>query len=186
VFVVSTMMKTNLKKILVIGSPGSGKSTFSLKLGDILNIPVYHLDKIYWSEKWVRKSETMYLADLNNVMKEDDFIIDGDYFNSLNKRLVKANLIIWLKINRARCILNILHRIFHCRKEKDRQDITLNCKEKINLTFLKEVWNYQKKSYIRLRMIKSKKYVHLITLNNYHEITLFLKFATFWYSKDKS
>ena len=41
------------KKILVIGSPGSGKSYFSKQLSKILNIPVYHLDLIYWHENWV-------------------------------------------------------------------------------------------------------------------------------------
>ncbi|MNP06465.1 topology modulation protein [compost metagenome] len=40
-------------KIMTIGSSGSGKSTFSRKLGEELSIPVYHLDAYYWQPGWV-------------------------------------------------------------------------------------------------------------------------------------
>ena len=36
-----------MKKIIIIGCPGSGKSTFARKLSDITNIPLYHLDMIW-------------------------------------------------------------------------------------------------------------------------------------------
>jgi len=42
-----------MNKIAVIGSGGSGKSTFSRKLGNILNLPVYHLDTVYWNPGWI-------------------------------------------------------------------------------------------------------------------------------------
>ena len=42
-----------MKKILVIGSGGSGKSTFSRRLGEKLGLPVVHLDQLYWRPGWV-------------------------------------------------------------------------------------------------------------------------------------
>lgn len=48
-----------MKKIIIIGSGGAGKSTFSRKLGDILNIKAYHLDQLMWKPNWeiVSKAE---------------------------------------------------------------------------------------------------------------------------------
>jgi adenylate kinase family enzyme len=41
------------RRIMVIGSPGSGKSTFSRKLSEITRIPLIHLDKEFWNDGWV-------------------------------------------------------------------------------------------------------------------------------------
>lgn len=91
-------------KILVIGSPGSGKSYFSKQLARILNIPVYHLDLIYWNENWVPTPKEEFDKKLDEIMFNENWIIDGNYQRTLEKRLAKANLVYFLDLPAEDCV----------------------------------------------------------------------------------
>jgi adenylate kinase family enzyme len=68
-----------MKKILVIGSGGSGKSTFSTRLGDLLNIEVSHLDKFFWQPGWVKPEPEEWLQTVTELTDRDSWILDGNY-----------------------------------------------------------------------------------------------------------
>ena len=76
-----------MEKIIVIGSPGTGKSTFATKLHKCINIPLFHLDLI-----WHKKDKTNITRDefdelLETILKKDKWIIDGNYDRTLEMRL---------------------------------------------------------------------------------------------------
>ena len=77
----------NYKKIILIGCPGSGKSTLSKQLSDILNIEVIHLDKIYWKPFWVNITKEEFDEKLDEILKLNSFIIDGNYHRTIKQRL---------------------------------------------------------------------------------------------------
>ena len=56
-----------MKRIAVIGSGGSGKSTFSALLGTELNLPVHHLDQLYWKPNWVKTPKDDWLKIQNSL-----------------------------------------------------------------------------------------------------------------------
>ena len=93
-----------MEKILVIGSPGSGKSYFSKKLSKILNIPVYHLDLIYWHENWVSMPKEEFEKKQNEIMEQDNWIIDGNYQRTLEIRLKNANKVFFLDLPVSTCV----------------------------------------------------------------------------------
>ena len=92
------------KKILVIGSPGSGKSYFSKELSRITNIPVYHLDLFYWNENWVSTPKDIFDLKQKEIMSNDSWIIDGNYQRTLQMRLEQAELVFFLDLPVDICV----------------------------------------------------------------------------------
>lgn len=86
-------------KILIIGSVGSGKSTFARKLGKILDTPVYEIDSIvHDDEKNVKRTNSEQQAIIKSIDKKKDWIIEGTLRKNLDNLLSKADKIIFLDI----------------------------------------------------------------------------------------
>lgn len=85
-----------MKRIIIIGSPGAGKSTFSKKLNEILNLPIYHLDMIYHKPDKTHISKEEFDAELSKILKEDKWIIDGNYQRTIEMRLKECDTVFLL------------------------------------------------------------------------------------------
>jgi len=96
-----------MKKIMLIGSGGSGKSTLSKKIGEILNVPVYHLDQIFWKPGWGPTPEKEWDNLLRELVKKEKWIIDGNYSKTLDIRLKEADTVIFLDMPRYLTIYRI-------------------------------------------------------------------------------
>lgn len=84
-------------KIIVIGCPGSGKSTFSKKLSKILNLPIHHLDILYHNSDGTHISKEELEEKLKTIFKENNnWIIDGNYQRTLEMRMKECDTIILL------------------------------------------------------------------------------------------
>ncbi len=132
-----------MKRIAVIGSGGSGKSTFSVLLGKNLNLPVYHLDKLYWKPGWVKIQRDEWVAIQQSLCENEHWIIDGNYQSTLNIRLEACDTVIYLDVNRYTCIYRALKRTFTGRK---RSDLAEGCEERFDIEFIKFLWDYPYKS----------------------------------------
>lgn len=85
-----------MKRIIVIGCPGSGKSTFSIELHKRINISLYHLDMMYWNmDKTVINNED-FIAKLRQVIKEEEWIIDGNYASTMEMRIAACDTVFFL------------------------------------------------------------------------------------------
>ncbi len=76
-----------MKKIIVIGSGGAGKSTFSKQLGNALNIEVVHLDALYWKPNWVKTSRDEWTKIVRDLLEHDSWIMDGNFGGTREMRL---------------------------------------------------------------------------------------------------
>ena len=112
-------------KILVIGSPGSGKSRFSRILGEKTGIPVIHLDKEYWHPGWVGTPKPEWREKVIGFLSGDRWIIDGDYSGTLDLRTEACDLIFYFDLPRLTCLRGVLERF-----GKPRPDIALLAIEK--------------------------------------------------------
>jgi len=85
-----------MKKIIVIGCPGSGKSTVSRALHNKTGIPLYHLDMMYWNADKSTVEMTVFLERLSTVIEKDEWIIDGNYSSTMELRMAAFDTVIFL------------------------------------------------------------------------------------------
>lgn len=99
------------QKIIVIGSPGSGKSTFSRKLRDITKLPLYYLDMIKHKSDRTEISSEEFDEKLNDILIKDQWIIDGNYQRTLEMRLKECDTVFLFDLPMEECLAGAKARI---------------------------------------------------------------------------
>lgn len=107
-----------MKKIIVIGCPGSGKSTFSKALHEITKIPLIHLDMLYWDADKTTCEKTVFLEKLSKTLQGDEWIIDGNFASTMELRMSACDTVFFLDYATSVCLDGIRER-----KGKPRSDI---------------------------------------------------------------
>lgn len=130
------------KKIAIIGGSGTGKTTLADKLGILLNLPVIHIDGIHHLENWKIRDKDERDNIILEKIKSDKWITDGTYTSTLNERLKKAELVIYLDYSSFSQVRGVLHRYLK-NHGKEKPEIP-GCKEKMSFEFLIWVWNWRK------------------------------------------
>lgn len=143
------------KKITVMGCPGSGKSTLSKRLAKEYNLPLVHLDTIYWGNNWTNISDDEFDKRLEDEMSKDSWIIDGNYNRTIERRIEKSDTIIYLDYSRLTCITGVIRRIIKNRKIV-RSDMGEGCFENFDLEFIKFIWKFNSENRERYYAILSK------------------------------
>ena len=106
-----------MKKVIVIGCPGSGKSTFSRALHKATTLPLYHLDILYWNEDRTTVEKTVFLKRLNSVLTKDEWIIDGNYASTMETRLKECDTVFFLDYPLEVCLKGIKERMGKVRSD---------------------------------------------------------------------
>ena len=132
----------DMKKVIVIGCPGSGKSTFSRALHNITKIPLFYLDMMYWNADRTTVENAVFLERLENVIQEDEWIIDGNYASTIELRLQACDTVIFLDYPLEVCLSGIAER-----KGKKRADMPwVEPEKEEDEEFMELVRNYNSKN----------------------------------------
>ena len=99
-----------MKKVIVIGCPGSGKSTVSRALQNKTGIPLYHLDMMYWNADKTTVEKSVFLEQLFAVLEKDEWIIDGNYASTMELRMEACDTVIFLDYPLEVCLDGIRER----------------------------------------------------------------------------
>ena len=106
-----------MKKIIVIGCPGGGKSFFSRRLHEKTGIPLYHLDMMYWNSDKTVVERDAFLSRLAQVLGTDEWIIDGNYSSTLDMRIEKCDTVFFLDLPTELCLVGVRQRIGRVRSD---------------------------------------------------------------------
>ena len=99
-----------MKKVIVIGCPGSGKSTVSRALHNKTGIPLHHLDMMYWNADKTTVEKSVFLERLSAVLEKDEWIIDGNYGSTMELRMAACDTVIFLDYPIEICLDGIKER----------------------------------------------------------------------------
>ncbi|SLN24634.1 topology modulation protein [Falsiruegeria litorea R37] len=131
-----------MQRIMIIGGPGSGKSTLARALVDRLDLPVVHMDPIYWKGDWILRDPAQVMQMARTAADASAWVFDGNHSRSMAYRAERADLIVMLDMPRSVRMWRVLWRSarFYGRT---RPDMGPNCPERFDWAFLKFCWNYQ-------------------------------------------
>ena len=131
-----------MRRIVIVGSGGAGKSTLALQLGEALGLPVFHLDALFWQPGWVMVPRDERLRTLEQLVQSDSWIIDGNWSGTgLEVRLAAADTIVLLDLPRRLCLWRAVRRWFTFRG-RTRPDLGADCPERLDWAYLRWIWDY--------------------------------------------
>lgn len=124
-----------MERVLVIGCPGAGKSTVAVRVAATLDLPLHHLDQLFWQPGWRESPRDQFDEKLARVLAGPTWVLDGNYSWTLPQRLKVADTVLWLDFSTATCLRGVLTRWVRFRG-RQRPDMGRNCPEKVDWPFL--------------------------------------------------
>ncbi|MEM8557749.1 MAG: DNA topology modulation protein [Bacteroidota bacterium] len=131
-----------MRRVLVIGSGGAGKSTVATEMGERLGLPVVHLDRLYWQPGWVETPKAEWKSVVQQLLQRETWVMDGNYGGTLDARLAAADTVVFLDLPRWLCLWRVVKRRLQYRG-RTRPDMTDGCPERLTGEFIHWVWTYR-------------------------------------------
>jgi len=100
-----------MKKVIVIGCPGSGKTTFAEKLSKSTGLPLYYLDSIWHKADRTHISRDEFDDRLGEILALDEWIIDGNYSRTLERRLIACDTVFLFDLPTEVCLAGATERL---------------------------------------------------------------------------
>lgn len=129
-------MEIKMKKVIIIGCPGAGKSYFAKKLHSLSGIPLYHLDMIWHKKDKTHISREEFDERLKRILQEKAWILDGNYLRTMELRVKACDTVIFFDFPYEVCMEGIYNR-----EGKKQDDIPWEV-EKADSLLLETVRNY--------------------------------------------
>jgi len=130
-----------MRRVLIIGNSGGGKSTLARRLGEKLGAPVIHLDVLFWKAGWVERDKAEFRIRVAEALQAPAWIADGDFSSSWDLRMPLADTIIWIDQPRLVCLARAIWRAISYR-DGGRPDMAEGCREKVDFDFYRYIWSY--------------------------------------------
>lgn len=167
------MTNTIPQRVLVIGCSGAGKSTLSRQLAEKWELPLFHLDSLYWQAGWTPTPKPIFREKVTSILETECWMMDGNFDSTLALRAQYADMIIFLDFPRTICLRRVLKRVWMYRGQT-RPDMAAGCPEKVDMEFIRFIWTFNKK--VRpdiVNVIRNEK-VNTIILQSPKEVSAWL------------
>lgn len=164
-----------MRRVLIIGNSGGGKSTLARRLGEKLGLPVVHLDVLFWKPGWTESSDEEFHARIAEYQAGEAWIADGNFGGSWPLRMPAADTIIWIDQPPWLCLLRAIWRVAQYR-DATRPDMAEGCRESIDFKFYHFILTYDRKVRPRLERALAEHGAHarIVRLRSDREIDAFV------------
>jgi adenylate kinase family enzyme len=164
-----------MQRIAIVGPAGAGKSTLARHLGEALDLPIIHLDALFWQPGWRAPLPEVWHARVGELVRGERWILDGTYIDTLDLRLAAADTVIFLDVPRRTCLRRVLLRTLHSYGR--RADVAPGCPDRLSWSFLTWVWTFPRHERPALdqRLERVPGQTRVILLGNTKEIRVFLE-----------
>jgi adenylate kinase family enzyme len=133
-----------MQRIAILGCSGGGKSTLARDLSQRLSLPLVHLDALHWLPGWIERDDAAFRALQAQAVAGDRWVIDGNYTQTLDLRLPRADTILILDRSRLLCLWRVTWRwLTHL--GRTRADMGEGCPEKVDWAFVQFIWSYPRR-----------------------------------------
>ncbi len=166
-----------MERILIIGGCGAGKTTLARQLAAKLQLPLVHLDRLYWRDNWECVSTEEFDRLLMQELIKPRWILDGNFTRTLPLRLRYCDTVIYLDFSRMQCVCGVIQRILKY-YGKSRPDMGGDCPERFDQEkwiFLKAVWSFNKQNRKRYADWLRESGVTVIRLKSRRQAARFLR-----------
>ena len=165
-----------MERIIIIGCGGSGKSTLARQLGEKLNLPVIHLDQIWWAPgNWQHLEREEFDRRLMQELEKPRWIMDGNFNRTIEARLEQCDTVIYLDMNRLVCLKSWLGRVIQ-NWGHARPDMAEGCKEWIDPDFAVWIWNFNKNNRNRYyELLEQQAEKKVLIFKNRRQVAKFLE-----------
>ncbi len=131
-----------MKRVLVIGTGGSGKTTVARRLAQRTGLPLIHLDALYWRSGWQPTPADEWRDTVQSLISRDAWIIDGNYGGTHDVRLTACDTVVFLDLPRLVCLWRVLKRqVRHLGQV--RPELPPGCRERLSWEFIWWIWTYR-------------------------------------------
>lgn len=130
-----------MDRITIIGCGGSGKTHLANQLGALLNLPLTHLDGVYYDSEWNQLPHDEFVALQCELVAESRWLLEGNYASTLPIRLARADAVIFLDLPAITCLTGILQRRWRYLGGRHTKD---GVYDRITWNFVRYIWNYRR------------------------------------------
>ncbi len=142
-----------MRRVVIIGSYGAGKTVLAGQLGELLAIPVHHIDAVRWRPGWKLAPTEEWLETLARIVSEPAWIIDGNFERTLEPRLAAADTVIFLDFPLALSLWRVIRRRL---SRKPRRDLPSGLEERLGLQVIRLVDGYRRETRPKLLELLSR------------------------------
>jgi adenylate kinase family enzyme len=130
-----------MDRIAVVGCGGSGKTYVARRLAERLNLPLTHLDGVYYDADWNPLPQDHFAERQRELVAQPRWLIEGNYASTLPIRLASADTVIFLDLPAITCLAGILQRRWRYRGGQHARD---GVYDRITWSFVRYIWGYRK------------------------------------------
>ena len=170
-----------MRRVMIIGQPGSGKSSFARALGHATGLPVHHMDRIHWLPGWRPRPREEKLRLVRAVEAGEAWILEGGLSATYDERAARADTIVHLHAPVGRRLWRVTHRLvrYWGRERPDMQD---GCPETLGahtLEFYRYIWRTRHSAHARMEALKARATAdtRVVTLHGFDEHDAFVAAA---------
>ena len=177
-------LSTKPRRINVIGTSGSGKSTFARRLAQKLNYPYIEMDQVFWGPNWHWPSDDVFLGNLKDQLRGESWVLDGNYTRSVGIKWQRVEMVIWLDFSFPLTLFRAVTRAFGRALTKEELWPGTGNRESFRKSFLSKgsiiLWTIKTHRPVRRKyetIIADPQYahIHFVRLRSSREATQFLE-----------